>query len=599
MPRVLNEREIADFLLEDIPSDGESVCSVEPDEDDNNDGSQSMMVLGDIPPELQPELDDGFTSDDDVPLSNLVLPSTSASHNQTEVVKPKWKRHYKMEEPSEYIGGGGVPTNIIDLENVTPTQLFRMFWSEDLVEIICFQTNLYATQKGTPYTPTTPEEIEVFLALNLVMGIKKMPSYKNYWSSVPDLHDPYISSFMPLNRFGWLLNNMHLNDSNMMPNKTAANYDKLYKVRPLLDILQRNFDNNYYASEKVAIDESMIKFKGRNYLKQYMPKKPIKRGYKVWIKCAESGYCLDFDIYTGKEGDKVQVDLGGKVVRQFCEDLKYKNHKVFFDNYFNSYFLQVDLRKDNVLACGTVNSNRKNLPKLKDDKDLSRGQYDYRVSNTNVAVLKWKDKRPVFILTNYIDPTKAGVVTRRERNGDRTEVACPEAVMQYNICMNYVDKFDQLKSIYAIDRKSHKWWHRIFFHFLDCAVVNAILVYKEIQKEHHPQLDQLDTKDFRRSVYQGILAPAQAKNGKHSRRSLSGSGPSSPLPVLIKRHKPSVPTELRTENNMHQPERSTSRRCAKCSTKRSPARTVWQCITCKVPLCIRKDKTCFVDFHKK
>ncbi|XP_049884403.1 uncharacterized protein LOC126379617 [Pectinophora gossypiella] len=72
-----------------------------------------------------------------------------------------------------------------------------------------------------------------------------------------------------------------------------------------------------------------------------------------------------------------------------------------------------------------------------------------------------------------------------------------------------------------------------------------------------------------------------------------------PGPASIKRHKPTVPQEIRLECSRHQPERSTSRRCCKCSTKISPVRTVWQCNTCKVPLCLRKGKTCFADFHKK
>lgn len=335
MPRVLNDSEIQDVLLEDIPSDSESVCSVEPDEEYNN-GLETEMVLGDSPPQ-QSRFEEEFDFDDNVPLSEFAstyadnhVPTTSASasSNQTVVTEPKWKKNFRMEEPGEYTGGGGIPQEIIDLENVIPTQLFRLFWSEDLVEIICFQTNLYATQKTIPYTPTTPDEIEVFLAMNLVMGIKKMPCYKDYWSSAPDLHDPYISSFMPLNRFGWLLNNLHLNDNNMMLNKTDPNYDKLYKVRPLLDILKKIKKKNYCTPEKIAIDENMIKFKGRNYLKQYLPKKPIKRGYKVWMMCGESGYYLDFEIYTGKDGNNVNIDLGGKVVRQFCANLISKNHSV-------------------------------------------------------------------------------------------------------------------------------------------------------------------------------------------------------------------------------------------------------------------------------
>lgn len=90
------------------------------------------------------------------------------------------------------------------------------------------------------------------------------------------------------------------------------------------------------------------------------------------MKCANSGYCLDFDIYTGRTDDKVEKDLGGKVVRKFCENLKDKNHKIFFDNYFNSYQLQLDLEKNNIFACGTGKSSRKYLPTLKEDKILKR-----------------------------------------------------------------------------------------------------------------------------------------------------------------------------------------------------------------------------------
>lgn len=419
--------------------------------------------------------------------------------------------------------------------------------------------------------------MDVFIGLNL--GIKKLLSYKDYWSSAPDLHDRYIASFMPLHRFGWLLSHLHLNDNNLVPPKSSPTYDKLYKVRPMLDILQRNFRINYKPSEKVAIDESMIKFKGRSSLKQYMPKKPVKRGYKVWTKCADTGYCLDFDVYTGKKGDKVETNLGARVVKQFCEDLKGKNHKVYFDNYFNSYDLQIDHLKDNVVACRTVNSNRRNLPKLADDKLLKRGEHDYRVSGTNISIVKWKDKRTVYMLSNFHDPKIISVANRREHTGEQIGITSPEIVKDYNRNMNFVDKFDQMKSSYAISRKSQKWRHRIFFHFLDCSLVNAYIIYKELKKRND-NLEVLALKDFRRSVYQGLLAPAFV-----SRRRLSSLGDSSPgssprpspRPVIIKHHKPTVPKEIRLVSSSHQPQRGTSRRCCRCSTKATPVRTVSQC----------------------
>lgn len=50
-----------------------------------------------------------------------------------------------------------------------------------------------------------------------------------------------------------------------------------------------------------SIDEAMIAFKGRSSMKQYVPKKPVKRGFKVWVKAdAVSGYVSEIDVYTGK-----------------------------------------------------------------------------------------------------------------------------------------------------------------------------------------------------------------------------------------------------------------------------------------------------------
>jgi len=33
----------------------------------------------------------------------------------------------------------------------------------------------------------------------------------------------------------------------------------------------------------MSIDEAMVKYKGRVFFRQYMPKKPIKWGIKVWM----------------------------------------------------------------------------------------------------------------------------------------------------------------------------------------------------------------------------------------------------------------------------------------------------------------------------
>jgi len=66
------------------------------------------------------------------------------------------------------------------------------------------------------------------------MGIKRQASCRDYWSSAPDLHDSYISKLMSVNRFGWLLSNIHLNDNMLMPKRGDPNFDKLYIDQSLM-----------------------------------------------------------------------------------------------------------------------------------------------------------------------------------------------------------------------------------------------------------------------------------------------------------------------------------------------------------------------------
>ena len=55
--------------------------------------------------------------------------------------------------------------------------------------------------------------------------------------------------------------------------------------------------------EKVCVDESMIKYKGRAIAWiQYMRDTPIKHGRKVYcLCCAATGFLFSFEVYTGAE----------------------------------------------------------------------------------------------------------------------------------------------------------------------------------------------------------------------------------------------------------------------------------------------------------
>ena len=54
----------------------------------------------------------------------------------------------------------------------------------------------------------------------------------------------------------------------------------------------------------------MVAYKGRSPIKQYMPSKPHKWGYKIWCLASED-YLLHFEVYAGKE--QAPSDAGATV----------------------------------------------------------------------------------------------------------------------------------------------------------------------------------------------------------------------------------------------------------------------------------------------
>ena len=56
----------------------------------------------------------------------------------------------------------------------------------------------------------------------------------------------------------------------------SPGYDRLGKVRPIINHLLEKSVELYDPHKHVAVDEAMIKFQGRSSLKQYVPLKPTK-----------------------------------------------------------------------------------------------------------------------------------------------------------------------------------------------------------------------------------------------------------------------------------------------------------------------------------
>ena len=92
---------------------------------------------------------------------------------------------------------------------------------------------------------------------------------------------------------------MHFSDNNNSLPLNHPNYGKLFKVRPLTQLILKSI-KNIPQEETHSIDEQILPTKGRSFLRQYLPKKPYKWAIKVWARCSVSGTAYDFEIYCGK-----------------------------------------------------------------------------------------------------------------------------------------------------------------------------------------------------------------------------------------------------------------------------------------------------------
>ena len=127
----------------------------------------------------------------------------------------------------------------------------------------------------TDWEDTSPDEMKLFVAHLIVMWILKKNSLEQYWSRDSILNMPFCGHYMSRNHFQNILWNLHVSDQDETnPQKAEANYDPLFLIRPMVDMIQRNFHTKYRPGKELSLDESTCPFKGRVHFKCYNPKKP-------------------------------------------------------------------------------------------------------------------------------------------------------------------------------------------------------------------------------------------------------------------------------------------------------------------------------------
>ena len=141
------------------------------------------------------------------------------------------------------------------------------------------------------------------------------------------------------------------------------------------------------------------------------------------------------------------------------------------------------LKKEGLLAVGTVRSNRLQGCPLLSNEDLqksARGASDYRVdNNSGIIIVKWLDNSVVQLTSNYVGIEPMDQIERWDKTaGERKNVDCPQIVKAYNKSMGGVDLADMLIALYRISVKAKRCYIKIFWHLVDIAKVNGWILCK-------------------------------------------------------------------------------------------------------------------------
>ena len=322
-------------------------------------------------------------------------------------------------------------------------------------------------------------------------------------------------------------------------------------------------------------------------MKQYLPNKPVRRGFKVWVVAdSDNGYFLDVDVYVGRPSDGVTTEhgLGPRVVLQLTEPYRHKNHRVFCDNYFTSPALFDELLQHGIYACGTVRTNRREFPSNLAGLQLERGSHRF-LQRGSLSAVVWQDKRLVSVLSTLTTPEDTVFIQRKEKDGTRTTLSCPTAITTYNRHMAGVDKGDQLRRYYRLRMKFMKNYKYIFFFLLDTAITNAYILYSKYSTT--PKV--LKQKEFRLSLAQQLIGQYCGRM-RIGRPRLS----TTPHPQTLQHHPTHFPRK-----------RTYKRRCVYCSGYRNPPcrhESRWYCDDCEgqPTLCLTgtaEDSDCWRLWH--
>ena len=174
----------------------------------------------------------------------------------------EWKETEEYDTPLAWKPISSLSDCTDGLEDKTPYDLFKLFYTEDMNQHLVNQSMTYAAQRNDHSFEVNEDDMAKFAGIHLLSGYHSLPRQRLYWSSDEDVCIPLVSNAMTRNRFESIERNLHL------ANNAQLNVaDRAAKVRPLYDILNKNLKQFGVFKRHLSIDEQMLPYFGKHSAK--------------------------------------------------------------------------------------------------------------------------------------------------------------------------------------------------------------------------------------------------------------------------------------------------------------------------------------------
>lgn len=456
---------------------------------------------------------------------------------------------------------------------------WSLLFTDEMLQNIITWTNIkirkmranFSDQTSKQIADTNLRELKAFLGLLIYTSVFKSNNENIECIFATDgTGRDIFRAVMPMRRFKFLL--LCLRFDNPDDRDVRKINDPAAIISEVLNSFILNSQKCYTIGAYACIDEMLVSFRGRCRFKMYMPKKPAKYGLKIMcLTDARTNYVYNAYIYCGKDSDCLGMDDSLKKftkptqsILRLSKPIFKSNRNITADNWFSSIEVVSELKKNGLTYVGTVNKNKRDIPKEflpNKSREVQSTLYGFTKDITLMSHVPKKGKAVVLLSSMHhskeIDP----------------ETQKPEIIALYNRTKGGVDSLDEKCTVYSCSRRTRRWPMAIFYRLLDMSTVNAFILY---QSSKDPIMNRMQ---FLKELAKELVTP-------HMQSRLETPNIHRELRMIIKRilgcDQENEPQDTSVKCEEKLKKRKTCHLCP--STKNR--KTAYLCICCQKPVCL-------------